>query len=132
MAEVIQYGALIAKAALLTRNASARNFLSHPPRKVLFELSDASSYPVASNRPNRYCIRAIPRTISKPTKDAFTAKKARGMVLGTPANTMSAAIAKSLGIRQKNARTNQQNQQAARLGDCCMPRSIHYSKLPRN
>jgi hypothetical protein len=38
------------------------------------------------------------------------------MVLGTPANMMSAAIAKSLGIRQKNARTNQQNQQAARLG----------------
>jgi hypothetical protein len=112
MAEVIQYGAPIAKAAMLARNASARNFLSHPPRKILFELSDAYSYSVASNRPNRYCI----RTISKPTKDALTAKKARGTVLGTPANTMSAAIAKSLGIRQENARTNQQNQQAARLG----------------
>jgi DNA invertase Pin-like site-specific DNA recombinase len=55
-------------------------------------------------------------TISKRTKDALTAKKARGAVLGTPANLTAAAIAKSRGIRQENARTNQQNQQAARLG----------------
>ncbi len=54
--------------------------------------------------------------ISKRTKDALTAKKARGAVLGTPANMTPAAIAKSLNIRQENARTNQQNQQAARLG----------------
>jgi len=54
--------------------------------------------------------------ISKRTKDALTAKKARGAVLGTPANMTPAAIAKSLTIRQENARTNQQNQQAARLG----------------
>ena len=54
--------------------------------------------------------------ISKRTIDALTAKKARGAVLGTPANMTPAAIAKSLTIRQENARTNQQNQQAARLG----------------
>lgn len=54
--------------------------------------------------------------ISKRTKDALAAKKARGAVLGTPANMTPAAIAKSLAIRQENARTNQQNQQAARLG----------------
>jgi DNA invertase Pin-like site-specific DNA recombinase len=53
--------------------------------------------------------------ISKRTIDALTAKKARGAVLGTPANMTPAAIAKSLTIRQENARTNQQNQQAARL-----------------
>lgn len=53
--------------------------------------------------------------ISERTIDALTAKKARGAVLGTPANMTSAAIAKSLNIRQENARTNQQNQQAARL-----------------
>jgi len=53
--------------------------------------------------------------ISKRTIDALTAKKARGAVLGTPANMTPAAIAKSLNIRQENARTNQQNQQAARL-----------------
>lgn len=53
--------------------------------------------------------------ISKRTIDALAAKKARGVVLGTPANMTSAAIAKSLNIRQENARTNQQNQQAARL-----------------
>jgi DNA invertase Pin-like site-specific DNA recombinase len=55
-------------------------------------------------------------TISQRTIDALTAKKARGAVLGTPANMTPAAIAKSLNIRQENARTNQQNQQAARLG----------------
>jgi DNA invertase Pin-like site-specific DNA recombinase len=54
--------------------------------------------------------------ISKRTIDALTAKKARGAMLGTPANMTPAAIAKSLNIRQENARTNQQSQQAARLG----------------
>ena len=54
--------------------------------------------------------------ISKRTKEALAAKKARGAVLGTPANLTSAAIEKSRHIRQENARTNQQNQQAARLG----------------
>lgn len=54
--------------------------------------------------------------ISKRTIEALTAKKARGAVLGTPANMTPAAIAKSLSIRRENARTNQQNQQAARLG----------------
>ena len=54
--------------------------------------------------------------ISKRTKDALQAKKARGAQLGTPANMTPAAIAKSLTIRQENARTNQQNLQAARLG----------------
>ena len=53
--------------------------------------------------------------ISKRTIDALAAKKARGAVLGTPANMTPAAITKSLNIRQENARTNQQNQQAARL-----------------
>lgn len=53
--------------------------------------------------------------ISKRTIDALTAKKVRGAVLGTPANMTPAAIAKSLDVRQENARTNQQNQQAARL-----------------
>jgi len=54
--------------------------------------------------------------ISKRTIDALTAKKARGAMLGTPANMTPAAIAKSLNIRRENARTNQQNQQAAKLG----------------
>ncbi|WP_210521945.1 recombinase family protein [Hymenobacter terricola] len=54
-------------------------------------------------------------TISKRTKEALTAKKARGAKLGTPANLTPAAIAKSREVRQANARTNLQNQQASRL-----------------
>lgn len=54
--------------------------------------------------------------ISKRTKDALAAKKARGIQLGTPSNLTPAAITKSREIRQVNARANQQNQQASRLG----------------
>jgi len=54
-------------------------------------------------------------TISKRTKDALQAKKARGAVLGTPANMTKEAIAKSRAIRSQNAREHQANRQAARL-----------------
>lgn len=54
-------------------------------------------------------------TIAKRTREALVAKKARGAVLGTPANLTPAAIEKSLAVRQQNARDNQQNRQAARL-----------------
>ena len=53
--------------------------------------------------------------ISKRTKDALAAKKARGAVLGTPANITSAATAKGLLVRQQNARDYQPIKQAARL-----------------
>jgi DNA invertase Pin-like site-specific DNA recombinase len=70
-------------------------------------------------------------TISKRTKEALTAKKARGAVLGTPANMTPAAIAKSLGIRQENARTNQQNQQAARLGGLLCAQGYTLQQIAR-
>ncbi|WP_324680810.1 recombinase family protein [Hymenobacter sp. GOD-10R] len=53
--------------------------------------------------------------ISKRTKDALAAKKARGAALGTPANMTSAATAKGLLVRQQNARDYQPSKQAARL-----------------
>jgi DNA invertase Pin-like site-specific DNA recombinase len=67
--------------------------------------------------------------ISKRTIDALTAKKARGAVLGTPANMTHAAIAKSLNIRQENARTNQQTQQAARLGKLLQAQGYTLQKI---
>lgn len=54
-------------------------------------------------------------TISKRTKDALAAKKARGAVLGTPANLTRAVIAHSRAIRTQNAQQHQANRQAARL-----------------
>ncbi|RSK23963.1 recombinase family protein [Hymenobacter metallilatus] len=54
-------------------------------------------------------------TISKRTRDALQAKKARGARLGTPANLTAEAVARGQEVRQQNARTNQANRQAARL-----------------
>ncbi|MBW3128844.1 recombinase family protein [Hymenobacter profundi] len=54
-------------------------------------------------------------TISKRTKDALQAKKARGAVLGTPANLTRAVIEHSRAIRTQNAQQHQANRQAARL-----------------
>ena len=56
-------------------------------------------------------------TISKRTKDALTAKKARGAVLGTPANLTLAAIAQGREVMQRNAREHQANRQAAQLAE---------------
>jgi DNA invertase Pin-like site-specific DNA recombinase len=54
-------------------------------------------------------------TISKRTKDALAAKKARGEVMGAQAKLTPEIIAKSLQVRQHNAVTHPQNRQASRL-----------------
>ena len=56
-------------------------------------------------------------TISKRTKDALAAKKARGATLGTPANFTPAVIAQGQTAMQANARDHQANRQAARLAE---------------
>jgi len=56
-------------------------------------------------------------TISKRTKDALAAKKARGAQLGSPANFTPAVIAQGQAAMQANARENQANCQAARLAE---------------
>ncbi len=105
---------LIAKLDRLSRNAS-----------FIFALRDSGVAFVCCDMPDANTLTVglfaviaqhERETISKRTKDALAAKKARGSQLGTPANMTLAAIAKSLDIRQANARANQQNQQAARLG----------------
>ncbi|SMB99651.1 Resolvase domain [Hymenobacter roseosalivarius DSM 11622] len=54
-------------------------------------------------------------TISKRTKDALQAKKARGAKLGSPQNFTPAVIAQGQATMQRNAREHQANRQAARL-----------------
>ena len=54
-------------------------------------------------------------TISRRTKDALTAKKARGARLGTPTNLTNAARTTGREVMQANARDHQANRQAARL-----------------
>ncbi len=53
--------------------------------------------------------------ISKRTKEALTALKARGVVLGMPANLSADAIRQGQTVRQQNARENKENRQATRL-----------------
>jgi DNA invertase Pin-like site-specific DNA recombinase len=54
-------------------------------------------------------------TISKRTKDALAAKKARGATLGSPQNLTAAARNKGEEVRRRNALENPQNKQAGML-----------------
>jgi DNA invertase Pin-like site-specific DNA recombinase len=56
-------------------------------------------------------------TISKRTKDALTAKKARGEQLGSPQNFTTVVIAQGQAAMQRNAREHQANRQAAQLAE---------------
>lgn len=56
-------------------------------------------------------------TISKRTKDALTAKKARGTKLGNPQNMTPAIYQQGQATMQRNAREHPANQQAALLAD---------------
>jgi DNA invertase Pin-like site-specific DNA recombinase len=55
--------------------------------------------------------------ISKRTKDALAAKKARGAQLGSPQNLTLDAIAHGRANMQRNAREHQANRQAAQLAE---------------
>jgi len=132
MAEARRVGAtlLIAKLDRLSRNAG-----------FIFALRDSGVAFVCCDMPDANTLTVglfavlaqhERETISKRTKEALTAKKARGAQLGTPTNLTPSAIAKSRDIRQANARANQPNQQAARLGDCCRRRGTRCSRLPRS
>jgi len=68
-------------------------------------------------------------TISKRTKDALHAKKARGEKLGTPANMTEAVRTKGLLTRQRNAREHSGNRQAAALIASRKAQNVSFSQI---
>ncbi|MBO3273260.1 recombinase family protein [Hymenobacter defluvii] len=115
IAEARQRGAtlLIAKLDRLSRNAG-----------FIFALRDSGVDFVCCDMPDANTLTVglfaviaqhERETISKRTRDALVAKKARGAVLGTPANLTPAAQAHGRATQQANARQHQANRQAARL-----------------
>ena len=115
IAEARQVGAtlLIAKLDRLSRNAG-----------FIFTLRDAGVDFVCCDMPDANTLTVglfavlaqhERETISRRTKDALQAKKARGATLGTPANLTDDARAKGRANMQQNAREHQANRQAARL-----------------
>ena len=70
-------------------------------------------------------------TISKRTKDALTAKKARGAILGTPANLTADARQRGLVMRQQNAREHQANKQASRVATLLQLQGHNLTQIAR-
>ena len=70
-------------------------------------------------------------TISKRTKDALTAKKARGATLGTPANLTDEARQRGLVVRQQNAREHQANKQASRVATLLQLQGYNLTQIAR-
>lgn len=68
-------------------------------------------------------------TISKRTKDALTAKKARGATLGTPANLTAEARQRGLVVRQP--RDNQANKQASRVATLLQLQGHNLTQIAR-
>ena len=104
---------LIAKLDRLSRNAG-----------FIFTLRDAGADFVCCDMPDANTLTVglfavlaqhERETISRRTKDALKAKKARGAKLGTPANLTDEARANGRAAMQSNSREHQANRQAARL-----------------
>ncbi|UOQ83303.1 recombinase family protein [Hymenobacter sp. 5414T-23] len=70
-------------------------------------------------------------TISKRTREALTAKKARGARLGTPANLTVDARQHGLHVRQQNAREHQANKQASRVATLLQAQGYNLTQIAR-
>jgi DNA invertase Pin-like site-specific DNA recombinase len=117
IAEARQVGAtlLIAKLDRLSRNAG-----------FIFALRDSGVDFVCCDMPDANTLTVglfaviaqhERETISKRTKDALAAKKARGAQLGNSQNFTTAVIAQGQAAMQRNAREHQANRQAAQLAE---------------
>jgi DNA invertase Pin-like site-specific DNA recombinase len=68
-------------------------------------------------------------TISKRTKEALTAKKARGAQLGTPANLTAVSRQRSLAVRQQQTRQHAGLRQAAALVAARRAQGVSFRQL---
>ena len=118
---------LIAKLDRLSRNAG-----------FIFQLRDAGVDFVCCDMPDANTLTVglfavlaqhERETISKRTKDALAAKKARGARLGTPANLTPAATQKGRDRNQANAHTNEHNDRAAAHILLLREKGFNYSQM---
>lgn len=118
---------LIAKLDRLSRNAG-----------FIFQLRDAGVDFVCCDMPDANTLTVglfavlaqhERETISKRTKDALAAKKARGARLGTPANLTPAATQKGRARNQANALTNEHNDRAGAHILLLREKGFNYSQI---
>ncbi|AMR25526.1 resolvase (plasmid) [Hymenobacter psoromatis] len=118
---------LIAKLDRLSRNAG-----------FIFQLRDAGVDFVCCDMPDANTLTVglfavlaqhERETISKRTKDALAAKKARGARLGTPANLTPAATQKGRARNQANARMNEHNDRAGAHILLLREKGFNYSQI---
>ena len=131
IAAVRQTGAvlLIAKLDRLSRNAG-----------FIFTLRDAGVEFVCCDMPDANTLTVglfavlaqhERETISKRTKEALTAKKARGAQLGTPANLTREARQRGEQVRQENARAHPANKQASRVATLLQAQGFNLTQIAR-
>jgi len=118
---------IIAKLDRLSRNASfIHNLRDSKVDFICCDLPDANTLTIGIFASLAQHEREI---ISKRTKDALQAKKAKGFKLGTPQNLTYEAIKRGMEIRKENAQKNKNNKQAFTVIESLRIQGLSYRAI---